>query len=382
MGRNGLGVEVRENSIRLSFTYEGRQVRKTLKVNGAPISPTPANVAYAERLAAEIRSRIKFGSFSMKEYFGEDDTGVGALTVGQHLTDWLKTQRIEASTKVGYEAAIKFWMRAICDKSGGRLADVHLRSLRLGHCTTAMAGRPDLSGKTLHNYLAVLKTALDAAVKDRLMDANPSIDVPIPKFQKPPPDPFTRSELEMIVQAMEAQHPGHVSNYTEFWFWTGMRTSELIGLRWENVNLTLSQVIVSEASVKGNLKGTKTNKSRTLLLNSRAKAALLRQGELTKSGIVFRNPRTLEPWQDDDAFFRQFWRPVLKSLGIRYRRPYNCRHTYATTMLMSGLNPAFCAGQLGHTVDMFLTTYARWIDGDRNALEMRRLEAGISGQTN
>ncbi|SNS59923.1 hypothetical protein SAMN06265795_10481 [Noviherbaspirillum humi] len=27
-------------------------------------------------------------------------------------------------------------------------------------------------------------------------------------------------------------------------------------------------------------------------------------------------------------------------LGIRYRRPYNTRHTYATVGLMSGANPA------------------------------------------
>jgi hypothetical protein len=40
--------------------------------------------------------------------------------------------------------------------------------------------------------------------------------------------------------------------------------------------------------------------------------------------------------------------------------------------------PAFCAKQLGHSVEMFLRTYAKWIDGGQNALEMGRLEAAIA----
>jgi integrase len=43
-------------------------------------------------------------------------------------------------------------------------------------------------------------------------------------------------------------------------------------------------------------------------------------------------------------------------------------------MLMAGMTPALCAEQLGHSVQMFLTTYSKWLDGERNDLEMRRLE--------
>lgn len=77
------------------------------------------------------------------------------------------------------------------------------------------------------------------------------------------------------------------------------------------------------------------------------------------------------------AFRRSFWTPILKRLGIRYRRPYNMRHSYATAMLMAGMTPAFCAKQLGHSIEMFLTTYAKWMDGEQNALEMARLESTL-----
>jgi integrase len=46
-------------------------------------------------------------------------------------------------------------------------------------------------------------------------------------------------------------------------------------------------------------------------------------------------------------------------------------------MLMAGMTPAFCAAQLGHSVGMMLGTYAKWLDGAHNALEMRRLEAAL-----
>jgi len=63
---------------------------------------------------------------------------------------------------------------------------------------------------------------------------------------------------------------------------------------------------------------------------------------------------------------------------MRYRPPFNTRHTYATMVLMASMTPAFCARQLGHSVEMFLRTYAKWIDGDQNALEVGRLEAALT----
>ena len=50
--------------------------------------------------------------------------------------------------------------------------------------------------------------------------------------------------------------------------------------------------------------------------------------------------------------------------GIRYRDPYNARHSSACRMIEAGIKPAYCAKILGHSVQTFLTTYARFIDAD------------------
>lgn len=68
---------------------------------------------------------------------------------------------------------------------------------------------------------------------------------------------------------------------------------------------------------------------------------------------------------------------MLKTLGVRYRPPYNCRHTYATICLMSGMNPAFISQQLGHSVQMLLSTYARWINSSSDWSELEKLNIGI-----
>ncbi len=68
------------------------------------------------------------------------------------------------------------------------------------------------------------------------------------------------------------------------------------------------------------------------------------------------------------------WQPPLKALGIRYRPPYNARHTYATMCLMAGMAPAFIAKQLGNSVQILLSRYARWIDGEGDWAEMSKLK--------
>lgn len=67
------------------------------------------------------------------------------------------------------------------------------------------------------------------------------------------------------------------------------------------------------------------------------------------------------------------WRLTLKALGIRYRPPYNARHTYATMCLMAGMMPALIAKQLGHSIQILLTRYARWLDGASDWAEMEKL---------
>lgn len=380
MGRVGSGVEVRPRSIRLGFTLDGVPQRHTLMLNGSPMLPTPANIKYAHRLAAEIKDKIRHGAFSLAAYFPDSGAGPGQ-SVGSQLDTWLKAQRIEHSTAAGYQSAIRFWKAAPSGHASLLIGEMPLPGLKPSHILTAIASRPDLSGKTLNNYISVLREALGLAVKDRALLENPAADVPRAKHQKPQPDPFTRDEIDAICAGAARRHAGQAANMIEAWMWTGLRTSEIFALRWPNVDLLAGSVLIAEAVVRGQQKDrTKTAVSRVVKLNSRARAAIeaQRQHSQAAGGHVFLDPRYGTPWTEERAFRRSFWEPLLKIEGVRYRSPYTMRHTYATQMLMAGLQPAYCAGQLGHSVEIFLGTYARWLSGDRDDLEMGRLEAAIA----
>ena len=68
-------------------------------------------------------------------------------------------------------------------------------------------------------------------------------------------------------------------------------------------------------------------------------------------------------------------------MGIRYRSPYQTRHTYATIALMNGVNPAYISRQLGHkNAKMLFEVYAKWIDRADRGREKAKIEAALRGE--
>ena len=62
---------------------------------------------------------------------------------------------------------------------------------------------------------------------------------------------------------------------------------------------------------------------------------------------VFIDPKTNLPLTVSNDIYTA-WREIIRKAQVRYRRPYQCRHTYASTMLTAGANHRWLADQLGH----------------------------------
>jgi integrase len=376
MGRNGSGVEARETSIRLHFTWNGQAYKETLRTDGKPMPPTPANLKYAHRLAGEIKDKIRHGTFVFADYFPASlnaTTGQGVL-VGDRLDTWIGLQvGKEESTLKGYRVAADWWKSQI----GGK----PIRSLVHSDILTALASEPDWSGKTRNNKVSVLRQALKLAMRDGVLTHDPIAGLEAFPHQDPLPDPFDQDEAEAIIAGLAKHYDEQISRYFGLKFFTGTRTSESLALRWEHVDWRRKLLGVSEAIVLGKHKAnTKTNRVRQVQLNTRALAFLKEQKPATflqPHGLIFPDPRTGERFTDDEPPREMYWRPCLKRLGIRYRSPYETRHTYATMLLMAGATPAWAAKQMGHSIEQFLRTYSKWIDGGQNDVEMAKLEALI-----
>lgn len=224
--------------------------------------------------------------------------------------------------------------------------------------------------KAIKNRLSVLRTALAAAVDDETLDTNPIYGWQWKSREtvetEDDVDPFTAGEQAAILSKLIGQE----LNLFKFAFWTGMRTSELIALEWTDVDWVRGVVQVRRALTRaaiaaksgGEAPKTKAGR-RDVKLLAPALVALEAQKQFTLEAnrTIFENPRTGARWSGD-LVVRGAWKRAVTSARVRYRRPYQTRHTYASMMLTAGESPMWVAQQMGHKDwTMIARVYGRWI---------------------
>jgi integrase len=374
-GRRGGGVDVQGGSLRVRFTFNGRRCVETFA-----LAPTPANVRAVERVMAEIRQKIALGVFDYAATFPRSKTAAKTAplveTVANYAGRWSKTLTGERSTVQGYRAAMnKFWLPTIGHLAITAVVHTDIASALAQKAMTA-------TGKTTNNMLVPLRAMFEAAIADGLLDASPLAKIKNRKHQRKPIDPFTRKEMDAILAHAASHYPATVANYFLFAFTAGMRTSELIALRWGDIDWNGKTAQVSRAQVRKFEKGTKTHQVRQVDLNDLALSALIAQKPTSfmrgSDAVIFCAPDGSR-WQDERLLRERFFRPCLRACGIRHRPAYNTRHSYATLALMAGVNPAYIAGQLGHAnTAMLFKHYAKWIEGADSGREAARLN-GVFG---
>ncbi|RMJ05769.1 Transposase [Marinobacter litoralis] len=151
--------------------------------------------------------------------------------------------------------------------------------------------------------------------------------------------------------------------YYQLRFYTGVRTGEIDGLKWEHVDFERQEILVRETLINGETEYTKTDGSqREIPMFGPVYDALKTQYEATGklSKFVFCN-REGKPL-DHNSVTKRVWYPLLELLKLQKRRPYQTRHTAATLLLASGENPEWVARVLGHSsTAMLFKVYSRYI---------------------
>jgi len=365
MGRNGNGVsEASETSYEITFTYKGVRCRERIK-----IKPSPANRKRVENFLGAINDAIEKGSFDYNVTFPDSPRrlkfleykGQG-LSVSSYFDDWLtaKEKTLKASTWQGYEKIInnlvipKF-------KDLQSLADLTRPQLKAWLVTF------NVSNKRLSNIQSCIRSALQDAFMDELIESNPMAGWTYQRKEAPKKqddiDPFTEDEQQAIL----AELSGQGRNLIQFAFWTGLRTSELIALNWSDIDWRPGIVRISRALTQASdeFEETKTRAGRRdVKLLAPAMAALKDQKQHTflKNSEIFQNPRTNERWAGDEPIRKTLWQLALTKAKVLYRRPYQTRHTYASMMLSAGESPMWVAQQMGHSDwTQIARIYGRWI---------------------
>jgi integrase len=350
------GVRARgSRSVEIDFYYLGQRCREVIK-----ILPTKANLLFAKNKRASILHEIGIGTFNYATHFPNSRRAatLGKLsnkTVSQALDEFILISRraCAASTLRDYQSAIDHHLKPA-------FGEFLLRKVTATQIKVWMGGLI-ISPKRINNVLVPLRGVLRSAFQDGIIERDVSAQLPNLSHRTKEPNPFSPSEIKLILEHSE----GQTRNLFQFAFFTGMRTSELIALEWDDVDFQRGVIKVSRASVRKIVKVPKTQSGeREVKLLEPALEALNAQKPFTflAKGRIFHNPKTNLPWLDDAQIRKTAWKPVLKAANVPYRCPYQTRHTYASMMLSAGENHIWVAHQMGHRDwGMIRKTYGRWI---------------------
>lgn len=370
------GVSIRqfthERRIQIAFSYRAVECRELLP----PGPVTQSALTYAGGLRAEILRKIADGIFHYPDYFPASaratqfDAGGRRILIGTLLQKQLELYERQSTNGQLSPSTLAGYAKAINSERMAHWADKPLSA------ATPSALREWISGightaKFTRNLLTPLRSVFEDALNDELILFNPFDRIALAKLLKQTStsseyevDPFTAAErATLLASARPDERP-----MVQFWFASGLRPGELIALKWPKIDWVGNTARIDLNQVVGQEKAPKTDAGlRTIDLSADAIAALTAQkpASFLANEHIWLNPRTGESWSTDAQIRKTLWQPLCQRAGVRYRNPYQARHTYASTLLTQGTNPWYVAQQLGHVdVQMVFKIYGKFIPAD------------------
>ena len=296
---------------------------------------------------AEVKDKLRAAIEDSKKL---DPVKAGSYTLEQWLKLWYSVYvepQVRYSTREFYHNAID---HHIIPKLGSvKLEKLTMLQIQQFYNELLKSGRvqkknqPELrehglSPRMVQCVHVVLNKALEHAVEEKLILANPAKKCKIPKN--------TRKEMKILPEALigpylsaAKEHGIFAPMYLELT--TGLRRGELLALRWEDLdvqNRTLS-INKSVARQDGKLviSTPKTpNSIRTVLLPTDTVKLLVEEHEKHPANpYLFPSPRTGETWDPDG--FRRLHDRIIKEIGAEHVRFHDMRHPYVkhTTKIFS-----------------------------------------------
>jgi integrase len=235
---------------------------------------------------------------------------------------------------------------------------VHLKSL-------PGINAPTMSSVRVNKARALLWKLLDRGLKKGWVTANPVDEVPRLRENPADIDPLSWQEVHTLLDKGFPNDPEMRRFYTVALF-TGLRTSELIALKWTRINWTdqppTAAIKHSYTKADGEHLTKTAGSARDVDLRPQVVRALKEQQAATKlkSDWVFCN--ALGGPLDRDNLMNRVWYPALKRAGLKERKPYQTRHSFATLALSAGEDIAWVAKQMGHkNSKMIIEHYYKWV---------------------
>ena len=300
----------------------------------------------------------------LKEAMAEAESGhlgEGArTTVGECLGWWMENvvrNDVSHRTFHNYRSQVRNHILPAIGKK--KLRALRLEDVEGLYRSMSASG---LSSATVRYVHAVLRRALRQAVVRGLVSRNVAEGASLPRVGQKDAQSFTPEEARRFLQAASGDRLGalYVLAVT-----CGCRQAELLGLRWEDVDLgagrlTVRRQVQRSRDGSGMIVGpTKNKKSRTIRLGTVAIEALRahrerQAGEVTRAGGLWGDPglvfaSTIGTVLDPSNVVGRSFKPLLRRAGLPEIRFHDLRHACATLLLSEGVPVKVVQEVLGHS---------------------------------
>lgn len=235
-------------------------------------------------------------------------------------------------------------------------------------------GKGGLSPNTVRQLHYLLRGAFERAVEWRLLENNPFRRVSPPKKQSQKTSIQYLDTHQVIEFLKTAAEYGTYYPLYHLAVLTGLRRSEILGLRWKDIDFIQRQANIKQALVYGEdrepiTKAPKTNGStRTVALTHEVTRLLkkwkkMQEDKRRNMGSVWENPEYVVTNETGGFIYpsniiRNF-KKMLEGAELPEIRFQDLRHTHATLMLKQGEHPKIVKERLGHdSVSTTLDTYS------------------------
>ena len=230
-----------------------------------------------------------------------------------------------------------------------------------------------LSTRTMQGVFILMKSCLQSAVVDNIITRNPLLGFKRPKYERTRPFvALTEKQVKKLLSVIKNERH---RTMVELAIVSGLRRSELLGLRWKDINfdentITVNQTVLKVGKVVTIKQATKTKSShRTIYIDKatmakvRAQKAFCLKQKLM-DGINFVDNDLIFPGEHGRPMYPDVFTKAVKDYGEAAGMPngfslHSLRHTHATLLLRAGVHFKVVQSRLGHsTSKQTLDTYS------------------------
>ena len=292
----------------------------------------------------------------------------GGLTVDYYLDRWLNDSvqgTVGDTTFERYEQMVRLHIKPTLGRAKLKsLTPTHVRSLYKEKLRSR-------SPRTVQYIHVTLHKALKQAVADGLIPRNATEAVKPPQVRREEIHPLTPEQVNKLLEATRGER---LEALYVLAIHTGLRQGELLGLKWEDVDLeagtlqvrrTLTTAksgpVLSTPKTKGSRRSVTLTQSAVEALRSHLQRQL---GEIDRAASLWRENGLIFASEAGDPLDRRYltnhrFKPLLKRAGLPPIRFHDLRHTCATLLLGANVNPKIVSELLGHaSIAITLDTYS------------------------